>query len=110
VQQAQDILSCIARAVDNVSLLHSRFIARHRADKEAALIATPNAETNGSVSNPARKYLWPRKSSKSHLMSHSIRFITEVAPVDALLQRFGRVNRLNEHEHSVRFMLPLNTR
>ena len=71
---------------ENLQLLHSRFIFRDRMNKEnkiadpapgTILVATQVVEVSLDI-------------SYDHL-------ITEIAPLDALVQRMGRVNRKGEH-------------
>lgn len=101
VQQAQDIYRALQERVENVALLHSRFIARHRADKEKALITTPNAKDERERVRPSAQVLVATQVVEVSLNVSFDTIYTEIAPVDALLQRFGRVNRLNEHGYSV---------
>lgn len=68
-----------------VELLHSRFIYRHRRQKEQT-IATPTAGT----------LLITTQIVEVSLDISYQRLYTELAPLDALVQRMGRVNRRGE--------------
>lgn len=96
VEQAQEMFRELRNRVPSIALLHSRFIARDRHEKETGLIAYPDDP------DPARQQV-PRVSvlvaTQVVEVSLNISFdtiYTEAAPVDALLQRFGRVNRVNQ--------------
>ncbi len=97
VAQAQEIYRQLRGQFDGIHLLHSRFTRRDRVSKERAVIDA----------------LWGRRSdvlvqalvaTQVVEVSLDISFdtiFTEVAPVDDLLQRFGRVNRYGEHAEGV---------
>ena len=79
VKQAQTAFELLRDATDNPKLLHSRFILKHRERIEKEL-----DDTNLLVGTQAVE------------VSLDIDFdclFTEPAPIDALIQRFGRVNR-----------------
>jgi CRISPR-associated endonuclease/helicase Cas3 len=103
VKQAQDIYKKVCKLATGkvVSLIHGRFIARDRADKERKLSLYPDDEDPVRQQIPAADILIATQVVEVSLnLSFDICF-TEVAPVDALLQRFGRVNRMNQHGHPV---------
>ena len=79
VKQAQDVFQELQYVTDNAKLLHSRFILKHRQQIEQEL-----DDTNLLVGTQAVE------------VSLDIDFdclFTEPAPIDALIQRFGRINR-----------------
>jgi len=79
VQRAQDVYKIFMNEFKNTSLLHSRFILKHREkierklDKVQLLIGTQVVEVSLDIDYDV--------------------LYSEPAPIDALLQRFGRVNR-----------------
>ena len=79
VKQAQDVFQELQHVTDNAKLLHSRFILRDRERIEGEL-----KDANLLVGTQAVE------------VSLDIDFdclFTEPAPIDALIQRFGRINR-----------------
>lgn len=79
VKQAQDVFQELQHGPDNAKLLHSRFILRDRERIEGEL-----KDANLLVGTQAVE------------VSLDIDFdclFTEPAPIDALIQRFGRINR-----------------
>ena len=79
VKQAQDVFKQLQDEIDNAQLLHSRFILKHREQIEKEL-----ENANLLVGTQAVE------------VSLDIDFdclFTEPAPIDALIQRFGRINR-----------------
>lgn len=89
VGQAQTLYQSLREAVPDSLLLHSRFTQRdrHRIERELMqgnaplLVATQVVEVSLDLSFDT--------------------CYTEIAPVDDLLQRFGRVNRYHEHDQPV---------
>lgn len=84
VQQAQAMYLALKEAVGAgpVRLLHSRFIFRHRREKETE-VASPA---------PGTIFVATQVIEVSLDISYDVLF-TELAPIDALVQRMGRVNR-----------------
>jgi CRISPR-associated endonuclease/helicase Cas3 len=101
VKQAQNIYRALQGRLSDVMLLHSRFIARDRFQKENQLIAFPDAEDSAQRMIPKARVLVATQVVEVSLNVSFDTIYTEVAPVDALLQRFGRVNRLNQHGEPV---------
>lgn len=97
VRQAQEIYRALQSRVSGVSLLHSRFIARDRFQKENQLIAFPDAKDSAQRMIPQARVLVSTQVVEVSLNVSFDTIYSEAAPVDALLQRFGRVNRLNQH-------------
>ncbi len=84
VKQAQDAFKQLQNVTDNAKLLHSRFILRDRERIEGEL-----EDTNLLVGTQAVE------------VSLDIDFdclFTEPAPIDALIQRFGRINRKRQKD------------
>jgi CRISPR-associated endonuclease/helicase Cas3 len=90
VRRAQEVYAVLKARLPNVKvdLLHSRFTARDRLQKEGALVKDP--------SKPARPdgVLVATQVVEVSLNLDFDTIFTEPAPLEALLQRFGRVNRL----------------
>src|SRR5579884_332257 len=101
VAQAQEIyrslLACEALHGKRVDLLHSRFISKDRMEKEKRLSAFPDSLDIVQQQVPAADILVSTQVVEVSLNVSFDVVYTEIAPVDALLQRFGRVNRLNQH-------------
>jgi CRISPR-associated endonuclease/helicase Cas3 len=97
VAQAQKIFRELReRHSEGVHLLHSRFTRRDRVSKEQDIIGTLRGERD----LPLRVLVATQVVEVSLDVSFDTIF-TEVAPVDDLLQRFGRVNRYGEHAQGV---------
>ncbi len=96
VAQAQELFRSLGRQLDDVCLLHSRLIRRDRVAREREVI---NA-LRGSDESRVRILVATQVIEVSLDISFDLIF-TEVAPVDDLLQRFGRVNRKGEHAGGV---------
>ena len=82
VNQAQNVFQALQHATDNAKLLHSRFILkdRERIEKELEdadlLVGTQAVEVSLDIDFDC--------------------LFSEPAPIDALIQRFGRINRKGE--------------
>lgn len=97
VAQAQAIYRLLQeRGLSGVHLLHSRFTRRDRVAKEKAIIRTLKGEQETDL-----KVLVATQVVEVSLDVSFDTLYTEVAPVDDLLQRFGRVNRYYEHRRCV---------
>lgn len=82
----------IRRSFDRASLHHSRFIAVDRANGDARL----ERMFGGPADNPDRPDGWVAVCTQVAEQSLDVDFdmiVTEVAPVDLVLQRIGRVHR-----------------
>jgi len=97
VAQAQEVYRQLKEQVGSgVHLLHSRFTRRDRVAREQTVIgALP-----GKSAEKVRVLVATQVVEVSLDISFDTIF-TEVAPVDDLLQRFGRVNRYGEHKEGV---------
>ena len=96
VAQAQEIYNQLKHSVSGIHLLHSRFCRRDRVNKEREILGA--LKTNSS--KDVRLLVATQVVEVSLDVSFDTIF-TEVAPVDDLLQRFGRVNRYGEHPDGV---------
>ncbi|HID06222.1 MAG TPA: CRISPR-associated helicase Cas3', partial [Armatimonadetes bacterium] len=96
VAQAQEIYCQLRGQLSGVHLLHSRFARRDRVAKERAIIGALLSKNDVEV-----KVLVATQVVEVSLDVSFDTIFTEVAPVDDLLQRFGRVNRYGEHERGV---------
>ncbi|MFA0761734.1 MAG: hypothetical protein HZLCBSQH_001844 [Candidatus Fervidibacterota bacterium] len=95
VAQAQEIYRQLQEQFRGVHLLHSRFTRRDRVAKERTIIEALQGKRNEVQALVATQVV-----EVSLDVSFDTIF-TEVAPVDDLLQRFGRVNRYGEHPKGV---------
>jgi CRISPR-associated endonuclease/helicase Cas3 len=96
VAQAQEIYRTLRKKVEGVHLLHSRFIRRDRVEKERTIISSLQGKNDVDV-----RILVATQVVEVSLDVSFDTIFTEVAPVDDLLQRFGRVNRYGEHREGV---------
>jgi len=96
VSQAQEIYRTLKEKVEGVYLLHSRFTRRDRAEKERRIIGSLRDTDNTEV-----RVLVATQVVEVSLDISFDTLYTEIAPVDDLLQRFGRVNRYGEHPAGV---------
>jgi CRISPR-associated endonuclease/helicase Cas3 len=101
VAQAQKVYSLLKDQVASIALLHSRFIHRDRATKENQLMAYPDDPNPSRQQIPGVSVLIATQVVEVSLNVSFDTIYTEIAPVDALLQRFGRVNRLNQNNKPV---------
>lgn len=93
VQQAQVLFQALKQRVPaGLHLLHARLTRRDRIERERAILEALRGERTLDV----RVLVATQVIEVSLDISFDLMF-TEVAPVDDLLQRFGRVNRYNEH-------------
>ncbi|RLI48304.1 MAG: CRISPR-associated helicase Cas3 [Candidatus Thorarchaeota archaeon] len=95
VAQAQKIYRQLQEQLDGVHLLHGRFVRKDRVAKERAVISALKGKTD------LVKVLVATQVVEVSLDVSFDTIFTEVAPVDDLLQRFGRVNRYGEHPKGV---------
>ncbi len=97
VAQAQEIYRQLREQFHGVHLLHSRFTRRDRVAKERTIIDA----LRGNRNDVAVQALVATQVVEVSLDVSFDTIFTEVAPVDDLLQRFGRVNRYGEHPEGV---------
>ena len=86
VKQAQDVFQVLMGVTENAKLLHSRFILKDRERIEKEL------ERNEKKPEGAELLIGTQAVEVSLDIDFDCLF-TEPAPIDALIQRFGRVNR-----------------
>jgi len=97
VARAQRLFEAVTRAVgpDSTTLLHGRFTGNDRTRKERALAARAGTRTRGAVSADGRRVA-VLVATQVVEVSLDVDFdvlFSDPAPIEALLQRFGRVNR-----------------
>jgi len=93
VQQAQTLFQSLRQRISHgVHLLHARLTRRDRIEREQAILEALRGERPLDI----RILVATQVIEVSLDISFDMMF-TEVAPVDDLLQRFGRVNRYYEH-------------
>jgi CRISPR-associated endonuclease/helicase Cas3 len=107
VQSAQQVFETITQLHPNIPamLLHSRFKRGAREQKEKQLIGKDkNGKPTGEFNTSAKACIVV--STQVVEVSLDISFdlmVTECAPLDALIQRFGRINRVrNEKTKDIR--------
>lgn len=107
VKQAQNVFDKLTQENDNdadikLSLLHSRFTINDRSEKE--LLICGDDEVEGEFSNPKPenekqgKILVATQVIEASLDIDADMLYTEIAPLDALVQRMGRVLRRYKEE------------
>ncbi len=96
VAQAQDLFRSLGQQVEGVYLLHSRLTRRDRVTREQKVIKALRGEDISRI-----QILVATQVIEVSLDISFDMIFTEVAPVDDLLQRFGRVNRYGEHAGGV---------
>lgn len=88
VQQAKDVYESIQGSEINVSLLHSQFIRRDRAEKEQLLKDFEQSDECG---------IWVTTQLVEASLDIDFDVLyTEMSTLDSLFQRFGRCNRYGE--------------
>ncbi len=96
VAQAQEIYSALHRQINGVYLLHGRFTRCDRTEKEEHIIGALRGQRDEEI-----RVLVSTQVVEVSLDVSFDTIFTELAPVDDLLQRFGRVNRYGEHPDGV---------
>lgn len=87
---------------DDVVLLHSRFIAPHRAAREAHLLA----ELGRDGARPRRRIVVGTQVLEQSLDVDFDLMVTDLAPIDLLLQRVGRLHRHHRDDRPPRLRTP----
>jgi CRISPR-associated endonuclease/helicase Cas3 len=107
IKKAQDVYDKMIGAFPNVAkmLIHSRFKRQDRFEKELRL----KEEFNGD--GKENKGILPCIVVATQVIEVSLdisfdRMITECAPLDGMIQRFGRINRARTQE-SIKFQKPI---
>ncbi|MDR3665910.1 MAG: CRISPR-associated helicase Cas3' [Ignavibacteriaceae bacterium] len=110
IEKAQNIFELLQKYLpdQDILLLHSRFKRIHRNKKEKLLIGldkTGNPTKFFNTSNKSCIVVSTQVIEVSLDISFDI-LITEAAPLDALIQRFGRINRVRT-EHTIGKLKPV---
>lgn len=104
VRRAQEFAQCCMEAFgeDNVALLHSSFIATERYSKEKQLIDTIGKDGK----RPHFKIIIGTQVIEQSLDIDFDVLITDLAPMDLLLQRMGRLHRHQITKHPINLQTP----
>lgn len=78
---------------DDAVLLHSRFLARDRVEKEAVLVTELGPDARRGQGRPERRIVVATQVVEQSLDLDFDGMVTDVAPMDLILQRTGRVHR-----------------
>lgn len=95
IAQAKQIFDVLKKKIRSISLLHGGFTALDRWEKEKKLFKQQGSR------QPACRVLVATQVIEVSLDISFGTIYTEIAPVDDLLQRFGRVNRTYERKRAV---------
>ncbi|WIM67713.1 CRISPR-associated helicase Cas3' [Corynebacterium breve] len=85
-----EVLQLASGETDKVVLLHSRFLALHRAEREQALVDLLGRDTS---QRPKRLIVVSTQIVEQGLDLDFDLMFTDIAPVDLILQRAGRLHR-----------------
>lgn len=96
VAQAQELYHELQKRLPDVHLLHSRFTHQDRVSREKMIIRALQGKHDIGV-----RVLVATQVVEVSLDVSFDTIFSEVAPVDDLLQRFGRVNRYSEHPDGI---------
>lgn len=104
VRRAQEFAQCCMEAFgeDNVALLHSSFIATERYSKEKQLIDTIGKDGK----RPHFKIIIGTQVIEQSLDIDFDVLITDLVPMDLLLQRMGRLHRHQITKHPINLQTP----
>ena len=91
VSRAQQLFALLDGQVENLSLLHSRFLTDHRAVLESDLVDTLGRDGE-SKRCPGRVVISTQVIEQGLDLDFDLMF-SDVAPVDLLIQRMGRLHR-----------------
>lgn len=96
VARAQEMYSaCVEAFPGEVELHHSRFLANERAVKEDRLRAELGPDAHRGAGRPYRKVVVATQVAEQSLDIDVDLLISDVAPMDLLIQRAGRMHRHN---------------
>ncbi len=91
VRRAQDTARALREVFnDDVRLLHSSFIAQHRLERERDLLRDLGRD---SANRPPRRIVVATQVVEQSLDVDFDVMVTDVAPIDLILQRVGRLHR-----------------
>jgi CRISPR-associated endonuclease/helicase Cas3 len=94
VRRAQEVRSCLRQAglvEDQILLLHGRYITKHRTEREEHIAVRCGLEVPPEVRRPLALVATQVVEVSLNIDLDTI--YSDPAPLEALLQRFGRVNR-----------------
>lgn len=91
VGRAQQLFDLLDGTVENLSLLHSRFLTDHRAELEGELVAALGRDGEGARCS-GRVVISTQVIEQGLDLDFDLMF-SDVAPVDLLIQRMGRLHR-----------------
>jgi CRISPR-associated endonuclease/helicase Cas3 len=94
VKRAQSVARTLRQSFgDDVQLLHSRFIAMDRAQKEKELFASLGADSEWEGKRPERCILVGTQIFEQSCDLDFDVLISDICPMDLLIQRIGRLHR-----------------
>lgn len=94
VLRAQDAYSALRKELgEDVKLLHARFVAGDRVSLEKALVAEMGPRSHRGAGRPQRRVVVATQVAEQSLDIDVDLLITDIAPMDLLLQRLGRLHR-----------------
>ncbi|MDP9805894.1 CRISPR-associated endonuclease/helicase Cas3 [Trueperella bonasi] len=99
VKRAQDAYRDLRDSFpDEVELHHSAFIASHRSEKEDVLRAELGPSTKRGEGRPLRKVIVATQVAEQSLDIDADVLVTDIAPIDLIIQRAGRLHRHSRPE------------
>lgn len=94
VRRAQDAFAALPRDLRaDATLVHARFTAVDRLSREAALIRALGPRAHRGSGRPRRSILIATQVAEQSLDIDVDLLITDIAPIDLMLQRMGRLHR-----------------
>lgn len=94
VIRAQAVLDALSPALlDDTVLLHARFIAADRLERERQLTAELGPRARPGAGRPHRRIIVATQVAEQSLDIDVDLLITDIAPMDLVLQRMGRLHR-----------------
>ncbi|WP_139738972.1 CRISPR-associated helicase Cas3' [Actinomyces wuliandei] len=94
VTRAQDAYTALRTEMgEDVRLLHARFVAGDRVSLEKELVAEMGPRAHRGSGRPARRVVVATQVAEQSLDIDVDLLITDIAPMDLILQRLGRLHR-----------------
>ena len=94
VRRAQEAYQALSEAfAGDVELHHAAFVASHRAAKETALRAALGPDAHRGSGRPERRIVVATQVAEQSLDIDVDLLVTDIAPIDLLIQRIGRLHR-----------------
>ncbi|AYD89826.1 CRISPR-associated helicase Cas3' [Actinomyces lilanjuaniae] len=94
VARAQDAYTALRTEMgEDVRLLHARFVAGDRVSLEKELVAEMGPRAHHGSGRPARRVVVATQVAEQSLDIDVDLLITDIAPMDLILQRLGRLHR-----------------